>query len=236
MVDENKLHQFVHQMLGDLGGALTVPLVRIGDRLGLYKALHANGPMTPGELAMKTDIAERYAREWPPAATAIPVRSARQYLSSSPARRVSSGRWRATPCTDPADPRCAPAAPSVRRRDRRASGGQTGAACFRRPSSCSCYAFIGLFTRVRPRFSPAPDRHAPQYHAGFADSPRHCAPPAGCLSSDPSCEGFVAARSRPVSAFVTSVAPRVVRESAVGQHCRTPGSRMPSAKDSPCDR
>jgi 2-polyprenyl-3-methyl-5-hydroxy-6-metoxy-1,4-benzoquinol methylase len=64
MVDETKLHQFVGRMLDDLGGALSVPLVRIGDRLGLYKALHANGPMTPGELATKADIAERYAREW----------------------------------------------------------------------------------------------------------------------------------------------------------------------------
>lgn len=51
-------------MLGDLGGALSVPLVRIGDRLGLYKALHADGPMTPCELATRTNIAERYAREW----------------------------------------------------------------------------------------------------------------------------------------------------------------------------
>ena len=63
-MDETKLHQFIGKMLGDLGGALSVPLVRIGDRLGLYKALHANGPMTPGELAARTDIAERYAREW----------------------------------------------------------------------------------------------------------------------------------------------------------------------------
>jgi len=64
MVDETRLHQFVVRMLGDLGGALSVPLVRIGDRLGLYKALHADGPMTPGELATRTNIAERYAREW----------------------------------------------------------------------------------------------------------------------------------------------------------------------------
>jgi SAM-dependent methyltransferase len=63
-VDEAKLNQLVGQMLGDLGGALSVPLVRIGDRLGLYRALHADGPMTPGELATKTRIAERYAREW----------------------------------------------------------------------------------------------------------------------------------------------------------------------------
>ena len=26
-------------MLGDLGGAFSVPMVRMGDRLGLYKAL-----------------------------------------------------------------------------------------------------------------------------------------------------------------------------------------------------
>ena len=64
MVDETKLHQFIGRMLGDLGGALSVPMVRLGDRLGLYKALHAHGPMTPLELAHRADIAERYAREW----------------------------------------------------------------------------------------------------------------------------------------------------------------------------
>jgi SAM-dependent methyltransferase len=63
-VDEAKLNQFVGQILGDLGGALSVPLVRIGDRLGLYKALHSDGPMTPEELAKKTRIGERYALEW----------------------------------------------------------------------------------------------------------------------------------------------------------------------------
>ena len=45
-MDETKLNEFVGQMLGDLGGAFSVPLVRIGDRLGLYQALHESGPMT----------------------------------------------------------------------------------------------------------------------------------------------------------------------------------------------
>jgi SAM-dependent methyltransferase len=63
-LNEEKLHAFVGQILNDLGGALSVSLVRIGDRLGLYKALHADGPMTSRELAAKTNIAERYAREW----------------------------------------------------------------------------------------------------------------------------------------------------------------------------
>ena len=31
MVDENKLNQFVGQMLADLGGAASVAMVRIGD-------------------------------------------------------------------------------------------------------------------------------------------------------------------------------------------------------------
>ncbi|MBV9749519.1 MAG: SAM-dependent methyltransferase, partial [Acetobacteraceae bacterium] len=64
VVDETKLNAFISRMLSDLGGALSVPLVRIGDRLGLYKALHEGGPITPGELATKAGIAERYAREW----------------------------------------------------------------------------------------------------------------------------------------------------------------------------
>ncbi len=64
MVDEAKLNQFIGQILGDLGGAFSVPLVRMGDRLGLYKVLNENGAMTSGELAEKANIAERYAREW----------------------------------------------------------------------------------------------------------------------------------------------------------------------------
>jgi 2-polyprenyl-3-methyl-5-hydroxy-6-metoxy-1,4-benzoquinol methylase len=79
MVDEAKLNQFIGQMLGDLGGALSVSLVRIGDRLGLYQALHVDGPMTSSELASKVNIAERYAREW------LSHQAASGYLSYDPA-------------------------------------------------------------------------------------------------------------------------------------------------------
>ena len=51
MVDEGKLHQFIGQMLGDLGGAASIAMVRIGDALGLYRTLHAKGSMTCAELA-----------------------------------------------------------------------------------------------------------------------------------------------------------------------------------------
>ena len=36
--------------------------IHIGDRLGLYRALHAGGPATSGELAERTGTDERYVR------------------------------------------------------------------------------------------------------------------------------------------------------------------------------
>jgi hypothetical protein len=39
-IDGDKLQRFVGKMLGDLGGAASVPLVRMGDALGLYRILH----------------------------------------------------------------------------------------------------------------------------------------------------------------------------------------------------
>jgi len=64
MVDEGKLNSFIGQILGDLGGASSIAMVRIGDALGLYKTLHAKGPMTCAELAKDTVVNERYLREW----------------------------------------------------------------------------------------------------------------------------------------------------------------------------
>ena len=63
VLDMDKLHAFVGKMLRDLGGAFSVPTVRIGIRLGLFDAL-ASGPATSEELALKTGLAERYVREW----------------------------------------------------------------------------------------------------------------------------------------------------------------------------
>ncbi len=64
-LDENKLNEFVGKMLGDLGGAFSVPTVRIGLRLGLFDALHRDGPATAAELAKRAGgLTERYVREW----------------------------------------------------------------------------------------------------------------------------------------------------------------------------
>ncbi|NBD95193.1 MAG: methyltransferase domain-containing protein [Gammaproteobacteria bacterium] len=64
-LNEEKLDEFVGKMLGDLGGALSVPTVRIGFRLGLFDALQKHGPATSIELAERAGgLAERYVREW----------------------------------------------------------------------------------------------------------------------------------------------------------------------------
>ena len=63
MIDEGKLNKFVGQMLGDLGGASSIAMARIGDALGLYRALHSDGPMTCAALASRTKLNERYLRE-----------------------------------------------------------------------------------------------------------------------------------------------------------------------------
>jgi hypothetical protein len=62
MVDEERLNQVVGKMLVDLGGAASAPLVRMDDVLGLYRTLHAEGPMTCKELAQKAKVYERYLR------------------------------------------------------------------------------------------------------------------------------------------------------------------------------
>lgn len=63
-LDETTLNDLVGRILGDLGGAVSLPLVRIGDALGLYDTLNRIGPATPEELATAADCAPRYIREW----------------------------------------------------------------------------------------------------------------------------------------------------------------------------
>ena len=45
-------------------GMFEVMSVYLGDRLGLYRALHDRGPLTASQLAGAAGIDERYAREW----------------------------------------------------------------------------------------------------------------------------------------------------------------------------
>lgn len=63
-LDEARLNEFVGRVLGDLGGAVSVPLVRIGDALGLYRALRDIGPASAEDIAAAAGCAPRYVREW----------------------------------------------------------------------------------------------------------------------------------------------------------------------------
>ncbi len=63
-IDENKLNEFMNKVVGDVGAAMSAALVVVGDRLGLYKAMAASGPVKPAQLAVATGTKERYVREW----------------------------------------------------------------------------------------------------------------------------------------------------------------------------
>ena len=64
-LNEEKLHQFLGSCVNDFGAAMHAGLVVIGESLGLYKAMDAAAkPLTPAELAERTNTNARYVREW----------------------------------------------------------------------------------------------------------------------------------------------------------------------------
>jgi SAM-dependent methyltransferase len=63
-IDQSRVEAFLGQVIGDLGAALSAVLIRVGDRLGLYRAMRDGKPVTSVELADRTGLAERYVREW----------------------------------------------------------------------------------------------------------------------------------------------------------------------------
>src|SRR5271169_1962608 len=63
-INQDKLHEFLGRAIVDFGATFSAALIRVGDKLGLYKALAKSGPQTPAELAKATGTAERYVREW----------------------------------------------------------------------------------------------------------------------------------------------------------------------------
>jgi 2-polyprenyl-3-methyl-5-hydroxy-6-metoxy-1,4-benzoquinol methylase len=52
------------RLFRNMVGALELLTVYLGERLGLYQALYADGPATSVELAARTGTDERYIREW----------------------------------------------------------------------------------------------------------------------------------------------------------------------------
>jgi SAM-dependent methyltransferase len=63
-VDPAKVEAFVGQVLTDFAGAAGTAMTLIGDRLGLYAAMTAAGPVTAAGLAADTGLHPRLVAEW----------------------------------------------------------------------------------------------------------------------------------------------------------------------------
>lgn len=63
-LQREKVQAFQLKVLADVAGYVSIACGSIGDKIGLYKALAASGPVTPKELAEKTGTSERYILEW----------------------------------------------------------------------------------------------------------------------------------------------------------------------------
>jgi ubiquinone/menaquinone biosynthesis C-methylase UbiE len=64
-VDPDKLNQFLHKFVVDMGAAMSAALILVGDELGLFRAMSQAGkPLTPDQLAELTSTDPRYVREW----------------------------------------------------------------------------------------------------------------------------------------------------------------------------
>jgi len=103
-IDQDRLMDFLHRFVGDLGATVSAGSVVIGDRLGLYRALR-EGPLLPAELAGRTGTAPRYVEEW------LRGQSAGGYVQYDPATgRYGLTEEQAFALTDPDGPVFVPGA------------------------------------------------------------------------------------------------------------------------------
>lgn len=63
-VDPDKVMRFVFRAVDEAGATLNAALVVMGDKLGYYRVLAAEGAATAAELAERSGTAAPYAREW----------------------------------------------------------------------------------------------------------------------------------------------------------------------------
>ncbi len=63
-IDEQKLMNFMHKAVSDLGATVSSSLVVVGEKFGFYKVMAGAGPITASEISKKTGVIERYVSEW----------------------------------------------------------------------------------------------------------------------------------------------------------------------------
>ncbi|MBS0341807.1 MAG: methyltransferase domain-containing protein [Proteobacteria bacterium] len=63
-IDEDKLNALQGRLVEEFGALASAPLVILGDRLGLYKAMAGAGPLTADQLSGRVQLRLRYVLEW----------------------------------------------------------------------------------------------------------------------------------------------------------------------------
>ncbi|UCE96253.1 MAG: methyltransferase domain-containing protein [Candidatus Bathyarchaeota archaeon] len=63
-VEQAKVEYFGQKVLADTSGFAATIMAALGDRLGLFKDLAANGPTSSSDLTKRTGISKHYAKEW----------------------------------------------------------------------------------------------------------------------------------------------------------------------------
>lgn len=63
-IDEARLEEFMNRAVADMSAAMSAPLMMLGDKLGLYRAMAGAGPLSSTELAERSGCDERLVREW----------------------------------------------------------------------------------------------------------------------------------------------------------------------------
>jgi 2-polyprenyl-3-methyl-5-hydroxy-6-metoxy-1,4-benzoquinol methylase len=86
-INESKLNDLLGRALIDVGAVSAAPLVMIGEKLGLYRRLAQEGPLTSAQVAARTETCERYVREW------LNAQAASGYVNYL----ADSGRYELTP-------------------------------------------------------------------------------------------------------------------------------------------
>jgi SAM-dependent methyltransferase len=63
-IDEGRLDEFMGQLIGHMTGGVLCFAIRLGDELGLYRAMAGAGPLTADNVADATGCNRRLVREW----------------------------------------------------------------------------------------------------------------------------------------------------------------------------
>lgn len=81
-LDQQKVEQFAFRVVDDIATAMRGALCYIGDKVGIFKALAAAGPVTIEDLATRTGLNSRYLREW------LNAMATAQYVDYDPEART----------------------------------------------------------------------------------------------------------------------------------------------------